>query len=52
MRFFKVALMVAIVSSTTVVSTAALAGTGIGGVFNLGTTNRVNEDGNSLRGSS
>jgi hypothetical protein len=42
MEFFKGVVLVAIVSSTTVVSTAALAGTGIGGVFNLGTTNRTN----------
>jgi len=42
MRFAKVVVLVAIVSSSTVVSTAALAGTGIGGVFNLGTTNRTN----------
>jgi len=42
MRFAKVVVLVAIVSSMTVASTAALAGTGIGGVFNLGTSNRTN----------
>jgi hypothetical protein len=41
-RFLKGVLLVAIVSAATVVSTAALAGTGIGGVFNLGSTNSTN----------
>jgi hypothetical protein len=41
-RFLKGVVLVAIVSAATVVSTGALAGTGIGGVFNLGTTNTTN----------
>jgi hypothetical protein len=34
--------LVVIVSATTIASTVALAGTGVGGVFNLGTTNTTN----------
>src|SRR3954454_19988477 len=41
-RFFKSAVVVAIIGATTAVSTAGLAGTGIGGIFNLGTTNTSN----------
>jgi hypothetical protein len=41
-RCLKGVVLVVIVSATTVISTAALAGTGIGGVFNLGTTNTTN----------
>ena len=40
--FFKGVVLGAVVCGMTVVSTAALAGTGIGGVFNLGATNTVN----------
>lgn len=40
--FLKGVVLGAVVCGTTVVSTAAFAGTGIGGVFNLGTTNAVN----------
>ena len=41
-RFAKGIVLGAIVSGLTVASTAAFAGTGIGGVFNLGRTNTVN----------
>ena len=42
MRLLKGFVLVVIVSAATVVSTAALAGTGVGGVFNLGSTNTTN----------
>jgi len=41
-RLLKGVVLGAVVCGVTVTSTAALAGTGIGGVFNLGATNRVN----------
>jgi hypothetical protein len=40
--FFKGVALGAVVGSLTLVATAAVAGTGIGGVFNLGKTNTVN----------
>lgn len=40
--FFKGVVLGAIVGSLTVVATAAVAGTGVGTVFNLGQSNRVN----------
>src|SRR5215472_7400189 len=46
----KGALVGAIASSLVMISASALAGTGIGGVFNLGQTNRVNAQ-TTLRGS-
>jgi hypothetical protein len=41
-RFLKGVVLGAVVAGVTVMSTAALAGTGIGGVFNLGAANTVN----------
>lgn len=41
-RFLQGVVLGAVVCGMTVVSTAALAGSGIGGVFNLGTTNTTN----------
>jgi hypothetical protein len=40
--FFKGVVLGAVVSAVTVVASAAIAGTGVGGVFNLGKTNAVN----------
>src|SRR6185369_6774389 len=40
--FLKGAVLGAVVCGVTVMSTAAFAGTGIGGVFNLGRTNTIN----------
>ena len=40
--FVKGVVMGAVVAGLTLVSTAAFAGTGIGGVFNLGSTNTAN----------
>jgi hypothetical protein len=40
--FFKGVVLGAVVASTMMVATAAVAGTGVGAVFNLGQTNKVN----------